>query len=92
MFMGLFALGYLSRYHPEVWHPFVKRDESGERLVVEKLLSTASRFLPNLILESMYGYRMQFITEAQGTTDLTTSLSKAEVENIVKQMLNRGDL
>jgi hypothetical protein len=34
MFMGLFSLGFLSRYHPEIWNPFVRSDETGELLLV----------------------------------------------------------
>ena len=37
LLMTLFALGYLSRYHPEIWNRFVRNDESGERMIVETL-------------------------------------------------------
>ncbi len=48
MYMSLFALGFISRYHPEIWNPFVRNDQSGERHIVERLLQICDRYLPNL--------------------------------------------
>lgn len=35
MFMGLYTLGFVSRYNPDIWNPFVRNDITGERLVIE---------------------------------------------------------
>jgi hypothetical protein len=61
--MGLFVLGYLSRYHPERWNPFVRSDDTGERLVIEKFMSICARYFPNLVLNEIKRKRVQFIHE-----------------------------
>lgn len=63
MLMGLFALGFISRYHPEFWNPFVRTDETGERLIVESFLGLCHRYLPNLVLNTLSGGRIQFVSE-----------------------------
>lgn len=65
MLMGLFALGYLSRYSPDIWNPFVLTDQSGERVVVERFLTHCQRFLPNLVLNEIEGRRIQFVFEVE---------------------------
>jgi len=65
MFMGLYALGYLSRYYPEKWNPFVRTDETGERLVIEKFMSICQRYLPNLVLNEIKDARVQFVYEIE---------------------------
>jgi len=69
MHMGLFALGHLSRYHPDVWNPFVTSDETGEKLVIEKFLTICHRFLPNLVLNELEEARIQFVHEIEATVD-----------------------
>jgi hypothetical protein len=65
MFMGLYALGYLSRYYPESWNPFVRSDSTGERLVIEKYMDICRRYLPNLILNEIRQARIQFVYEVE---------------------------
>lgn len=89
LFMGLFALSYLSRYSPEVWNPFVKSDETGEKLVIERFLDISSRFLPNLILNAIYGARLQLAYESRGVLDLTGSLSSRDLEYMLEDMKQR---
>ena len=62
-FMGLFILGSLCRYHPSVWTPFVLRDITGERHIIETFLDTARRTLPNLILNRLNSERIIFVSE-----------------------------
>lgn len=50
MTMGLYILGTLSRYHPEIWNPFADKDESGEKPLVRRFLYLCSRVIPNLVL------------------------------------------
>jgi hypothetical protein len=61
--MGLYALGYLSRYRPEVWNPFIRSDTTGERLFIEKYLSICTRYIPNLVLNKLNDSRFQFVYE-----------------------------
>ena len=61
LLMGLYALATLSRYHPEIWNPFVERDDSGERLVVEQFLRVVQRYAPNLVLNEVDQERYLFV-------------------------------
>lgn len=70
MLMGLYALGFLSRYYPERWNPFVRTDNTGERLVIEKFLEVCQRYLPNLVLNRVTGSRIQFVYETETMLDL----------------------
>ena len=59
--MALFALGMLCRYHPATWAPFVLRDQTGERHVIEWFVSYARRIVPNLVLNRLLGRRIVFV-------------------------------
>jgi hypothetical protein len=65
LLMSLYALGYISRYRPELWNPFVRNDATGERMVVERLLSIALRYTPNLVLNVIYNERLSFVPPTQ---------------------------
>ena len=60
LFLGLFALGHISRYSPHAWYPFVRADSTGERLIVQKFLSIANRYIPNLVLNFILRSRIEF--------------------------------
>jgi hypothetical protein len=90
MLMGLFALGHLSRYHPETWNPFVRRDDSGERLVVERFLEICQRYLPNLVLNRIEGARLQFVHDIEHPVDDTSALTAEDVEKIARGILRGG--
>lgn len=64
-FMVLYGLGYLSRYHPQFWNPFVRSDDTGERLLVERFMHIAERILTNLTLNVLEGERLLFINKHQ---------------------------
>jgi hypothetical protein len=94
--MGLFAFGYLSRYYPERWNPFVRSDETGEKLVIEGFLLICQRYLPNLVLNLIYGERVQFINELEKILDIS-SLEKTHgpshlYEALEVDLPNRGDI
>ena len=82
MFMGMFSLGFLSRYHPEFWNPFVRSDETGELLLVEKFIAVCQRYFPNLVLNEIQKSRIQFVNKTKGILDLsTTPATKQEAKN-----------
>lgn len=60
LFMTLYALGTISRYRPQKWNLFVQSDTTGERLVVERFLSIAERYIPNLALNYLMGSDIEF--------------------------------
>ena len=69
---GLFALGFLSRYHPEQWMPFIKTDETGERLLIERFIAICQRAIPNLILNEILYKRVEFVHSIDTTLDFIT--------------------
>ncbi len=86
MFMGLFALGSLSRYHPEIWNPFVNQDESGERLLMVKFLMICQRYFPNLVLNEVHKHRIQFTSPSDGVLDLTSTLTESDLREMLKNI------
>jgi len=92
LFMGLFALGILSRYHPERWTPFVRNDLTGERLVVEKFIDVSMRYLPNLVLNMLTGERLQFAFEMEKPEDPSQFLTEEDVREIINEMRRAGEL
>lgn len=87
MYMGLFALGHLSRYHPELWTPFVRGDTTGERLVIERFLTICERYVPNLVLNHLYEARIQFVYETEGVLDLTASVTETDLKEMIKEQM-----
>lgn len=86
-FLGLYALGNISRYHPEIWYPFVQTDQTGEKSIVEDFLSLAHRILPNLILNKILDKRITFTNNEIGLIDKTTEYDPEDVKKIIKEEL-----
>lgn len=53
LLMCSYALGMLSRYYPDFWHPFITSDASGERAVLETFCRNALRVVPNFVLNTL---------------------------------------
>jgi hypothetical protein len=85
--MGLYILGFLPRYRPELWNPFVQRDATGEKLIIEKFIDICKRYFPQLVLEFLVGSRIQFVNETDGILDLSKNLTDSEIEDKVKKIL-----
>lgn len=83
IFLGLYALSVFSRYHPAKWYPFVQKDDTGEKGLVEDFLSIASRKLPNLVLNLILGKEIHFLYSAMGTVDLSKDYDPDDVKKIV---------
>ena len=71
MFMGMFSVGILSRYHPEFWNPFVRSDETGELLLIERFIAVCQRYFPNLVLNEIRKSRIQFVNRTKGISDFS---------------------
>jgi hypothetical protein len=67
--MGLFVLGTISRYHPSLWNPFVRSDDTGEMLIIERFLSVSRRLLPNLVLDAIHDERYVFVQPTPALDD-----------------------
>lgn len=87
MYTGLFGLGFLSRYNPSIWNPFIQKDITGEKLLVEKFLAVSIRHIPNLVLNFIEDKNIQFINETDGITDLRFTTLSEDIDKIVKEQL-----
>ncbi len=83
MYMGLFVLGYLSRYKPDIWIPFVRSDSTGEKQVVEKFLKICKRALPNMALNFIHKKNFYFVKEMYEPLDLSKEVTEEEIRKIV---------
>ena len=83
MYMGLFVLGYLSRYKTDIWIPFVRSDSTGEKQVVEKFLKICKRALPNMALNFIHKKNFYFVKEMYEPLDLSKEVTEEEIRKIV---------
>ena len=83
MYIALFVLGFLCRYHPEKWNPFVTQDSTGEKLLVEKLLYYSRRMLPNIVLNRILGSQISFVSDKYIPEDRIHLVGEHEVREIV---------
>ncbi|MCR5756176.1 MAG: YaaC family protein [Acetatifactor sp.] len=87
MYISLFIMGSLCRYHPEIWGPFALTDETGERLLVEKLMYYARRMLPNIILNKLYSKDMTYVTQRYIEKETIKFVNEHEVKELISQEL-----
>lgn len=83
--VGLYALGFLSRYRTHLWTPFVKGDSTGEHLIVRRFLSLSLRQLPNLMLEALLGEPVRFV--ASGNFERDTRLTETGIRELVDERI-----
>ena len=83
MYVALFTLGSLCRYHPEKWNPFVTQDSTGEKLLVEKLLYYSRRMLPNIVLNKILKQQVSFVSDKYMPEDRIHLVGQHEVQEIV---------
>lgn len=89
IFMASFSLGYLCRYRPEIWTPFLRSDTTGERLLVERFIKLSHRLLPNLVLDFILEEKVRFVQEPQGVTDLSSVYTKEELSELVREEIRK---
>lgn len=87
MYISLFILGSLCRYHPEKWGPFVLNDETGERLLFEKLMYFSRRMIPNYILNQIYGNKKIYVNQKYTPKETIKHVGEHEVKELIKQEL-----
>lgn len=85
MYISLFIMGSLCRYHPEIWSPFVLNDMTGEKLLIEKFLYYARRMIPNIVLNTIYNKRITYVTEKYAPKDRIKLVGEHEVQELVKK-------
>jgi hypothetical protein len=88
-FLGLYGLGFLSRYAPEIWTPFVRGDRSGERDMVLRFIRTSARIVPNLALNELYQKRLCFVNRPQGSVDLSERITSKKIREIMRSEIKQ---
>lgn len=83
MYIALFVLGSMCRYHPEIWNPFVTQDSTGEKLLIEKLLYYSRRILPNIVLNRIMNQHISFVSDRYVPEDRIHLVGEHEVREIV---------
>ena len=61
-FIALRVLGFLARYAPQLWGPFVRSDATGERNLVERFVRISRRSFPNMVLNIIQGETIRFLS------------------------------
>lgn len=88
MYVSLFALASLCRYHPDRWSPFVLYDETGEKLLVEKLLFFARRMIPNLVLNRILGEQVQYTNNKYIEKNTIKPVGEHQIQEVVDRRVN----
>lgn len=86
--MALFALGSVSRYNPTLWHPFVRTDATGERLLIERFLSLVIRWLPNLVLSAITHEWTRFTSQTLERPRGLETLTEDDLRSMIKETVS----
>lgn len=89
MYISLFVLSSLCRYHPEIWNPFVIQDSTGEKLLVGKLLYYSRRLIPNTILNSVEKHQISFVSDKYLPDDRVHLVGEHEVKELVSKEVKK---
>ena len=85
MYITLFTLSSLCRYYPEKWSPFVLKDSTGERLLIEKFLFFARRMIPNIVLNRIVDDNVQYTSKKYEPIDTIKLVGEHQVQEMVKK-------
>lgn len=85
IFLGLYALGFLSRYHPDIWAPFIRTDSTGEKQLIEKFIHLAKRYIPNLCLDYLYNKKYVFLDQIKNIKDISEKTQKEELQDFIRE-------
>lgn len=83
MYIALFSLASLCRYHPERWSPFVQKDTTGEKLLIEKFLFFARRMLPNFVLNHIVNDNIQYTSSKYSEKNTIKLVGEHQVQELV---------
>ena len=91
-YMALYGLATICRYHPSIWTPFVRNDNSGMINFIEKFLLSTRRYLPNYILNEIENKQNYYSNELYIPRNTKTNISERQLEEIVKsKILEMGE-
>ena len=87
MYVSLFVLASLCRYYPERWSPFVLKDTTGEKLLLEKFLYYARRMIPNIVLNKIVDDQVQYTSSKYVETNTIKLVGEHQVQEIVERKI-----
>lgn len=88
MYITLFSLASLCRYYPETWSPFVLKDTTGERLLIEKFLFFSRRMIPNMVLDKIVNNNVLYTSKKYEAADTIKFVGEHQVQEMVKKEVN----
>ena len=89
MYISLFALSSLCRYFPEHWSPFVLKDNTGEKLLIEKFLYFAKRLIPNYVLNQILNDQIQYSSTKYHAVEKIKLVGEHQVQEMVKKNVKK---
>ena len=75
----------MCRYYPEKWSPFVQKDTTGEKLLIEKFLFFARRIIPNIVLDRLLNKKVLYVSDKYQPIDTVKHVSEHEVKELIKR-------
>ena len=88
-YMSLFGLATICRYHPQMWTPFVRTDNSGEVNFIEKFLISVRRYFPNIVLDKLQNTRHFYSNQLAIPHDIRSNISEKEIDTKIRNMIAR---
>ncbi len=89
MYISLFVLGNICRYHPYIWNPFVTQDSTGEKLLIEKVLYYSRRILPNIVLSRIIKKQVYFVSDKYTPENRIHLVGEHEVKELINQEVQK---
>ena len=90
-YAALFALSSMCRYNPNKWNPFVLKDNSGERLIIEKFLKYSKRIIPNLVLNRIRDENIVFSNEKYHIEDISKPINEHTIKELITEEINKQE-
>lgn len=87
MYSALFASASLCRYYPQKWNPFIRLDDSGEKLLIDQFLETTRRILPNIILSKIEGQNYKFENKKYEAENRVKILGEHEIKDLIQAQI-----
>lgn len=87
--MGMFILGMVCRYRPDLWLPFVRSNQGLERHFIGRFVRTARRIVPNLALNVLFGKRVCLSNIPEGTMNLSKPVSRDDIREMIRNEIHR---
>lgn len=91
MYAALYGMASLCRYSPQKWNPFIRLDEKGEKLLVEKFIDLSRRKLPNIILSMIEKCDYSFENKKYEPDNKIKVIDRHEIKSIIQEELSRKE-